>query len=124
MSGLGGRVAHLPADTMATLSFFSRLPVAAPPGAFGLHQSAGAWPLAGILIAIVPAGLFWLAIAAHLPSILAAVICLASFALITGAMHEDGLADTVDGLAGGQYAGAQARRSCAIATSVHSARWP
>jgi adenosylcobinamide-GDP ribazoletransferase len=101
MTGLGARLSRLPADTMATLSFFSRLPVDAPPGSFGLHQSAGAWPLSGLVVAIIPALLFWLAVAAHLPSMLAALLALAALVLITGAMHEDGLADTADGLAGG-----------------------
>lgn len=102
MTGLGARLSRLPSDILAALSFFSRLPVDAPAGSFGLHQSAGAWPLAGLVVAIAPALLFWLAVAVHLPSMLAAILALAALALITGAMHEDGLADTVDGLAGGR----------------------
>ena len=48
MTDLGDRLRRLPADTLTALAFFSRLPVAAPAGSFDLHQSAGAWPLAGL----------------------------------------------------------------------------
>lgn len=43
----------------------------------------------------------WLAFALDTPAGFAAAAVLAAHALVTGAMHEDGLADTADGLWGG-----------------------
>lgn len=102
MDDLGCRLRRLPADTAAALSFFSRLPVAAPAGAFDLRRSAGAWPAAGLLLALPPAFLLWLCLAIGLPPAVAALLALALAAGLTGALHEDGLADAADGLAGGR----------------------
>jgi adenosylcobinamide-GDP ribazoletransferase len=101
MTELGPRLSRLPSDTLATLSFFTRLPVRAPAGSFDLHQSAAAWPIAGLVLAVVPAVLYWLALAAGMPAMVGALIALAVLAALTGAMHEDGLADTADGFGGG-----------------------
>ena len=92
---------RLPGDILAALAFFSRLPVRAPASSFDLHRSAGAWPLAGLIVALVPALLFVLFRAAEFPPIVAALLALAILAALTGAMHEDGLADTIDGFGGG-----------------------
>jgi adenosylcobinamide-GDP ribazoletransferase len=86
------------------LSFFSRLPL---PAALrpDLEQSArlntaAVWfPVAGLVIALVPALLYWLA-SGLLPSAIAAGIAIGAGILITGGLHEDGLADCADGLGG------------------------
>lgn len=101
MSGAGARLRRMPADTLATLAFFSRLPVAAQSG-FDLRRSAGAWPIAGLLLALPPVALLLLLGAAGFPPIVAALFALAAYAALTGAMHEDGLADTADGFGGGR----------------------
>jgi adenosylcobinamide-GDP ribazoletransferase len=95
------RLRHLPDDTLIALGFFSRLPVgqAGPP--FDLEKSAAGWPVAGLVLAVGPAIVFLLARAADFPTLIAAVIALALMAALTGAMHEDGLADTFDGFGGG-----------------------
>lgn len=60
-----------------------------------------AWPLVGALVAAL-AGLSGLAaLAIGLPPGIAAGLVLAVEIALTGAMHEDGLADTADGLWGG-----------------------
>ncbi len=87
------------ADIRAAFGLLTRLPVAdvAPRGA----QAAWAYPLAGMAVGLI-AGIAGLV--AHwfgLPAALAALVALASQIVLTGAMHEDGLADTVDGLWGG-----------------------
>lgn len=102
MNDIGDRLRHLPSDTLASLAFSSRLPVGAGPGSFDMHRSAAAWPLAGLLLALVPAGLLLLLRAADFPSLVAALLALAALAGMTGALHEDGLADTADGFGGGR----------------------
>jgi adenosylcobinamide-GDP ribazoletransferase len=60
-----------------------------------------AFPLAGLLIAIVPAlVLFVMSMAGD--TLVASFVCLALMTLLTGALHEDGLADAADGLGGGR----------------------
>lgn len=65
-----------------------------------LTASARYYPLVGAMIGAFSGGVFWLA---HLvfPSSLAIVLATAAALLATGAFHEDGFADTCDGLGGG-----------------------
>jgi adenosylcobinamide-GDP ribazoletransferase len=64
-------------------------------------QAAWAFPLAGLAVGSLAAVLGAVALAAGLPALVAAGLMLAAQVLLTGAMHEDGLADTADGLWGG-----------------------
>ncbi|MGV6849242.1 MAG: adenosylcobinamide-GDP ribazoletransferase [Marinibacterium sp.] len=65
-------------------------------------RSVWAWPLIGVEIGAL-AGLAGLAaLALGLPPALAAGLVVAVEVVLTGAMHEDGLADTADGFWGGQ----------------------
>jgi len=64
-------------------------------------QSVGYYPAIGLLVGIVAAAAF-AAMAALLNPALAAVAAVAVAALVTGGLHEDGLADTADGIGGGQ----------------------
>jgi adenosylcobinamide-GDP ribazoletransferase len=50
---------------------------------------------------LVGAAVYELAGALHLPPMLAATLAVAATAAVTGALHEDGLADTADGFGGG-----------------------
>ncbi len=84
------------------LRFFTRLPVPAWVGhsQAGLDRAARYFPLVGTLVGAVAALAFELA--AHaLPLTLAVVASMAATLLLTGAFHEDGLADAVDGFGGG-----------------------
>lgn len=65
-----------------------------------LPRSAKYMPLVGALIGAV-VGLVMLAAEAVFPASVAVVIGLVASALLTGALHEDGLADTIDAFGGG-----------------------
>jgi adenosylcobinamide-GDP ribazoletransferase len=58
------------------------------------------FPLIGALVGGLGAGVFWLA-SAIWPPVIALVLSLVATVLVTGALHEDGLADAADGFGGG-----------------------
>ena len=91
-------------DLAASLRFFSILPLPAPaePAASAFSDSAWAAPLAGALIGLVAAIALAVALRLGLPPTLAAVAAVATLALVSGCLHEDGLADFADGLAAGR----------------------
>lgn len=65
-----------------------------------LSQSARYFPLVGALVGAINVGVWWLA--RHwLPPSVAVGLMLAASMLVTGAFHEDGLADTFDGMGAG-----------------------
>ena len=82
--------------------FLTRLPVRSPHLATEARLAAAPryHPLVGALIGAFSGGVFWLA---HLvfPASLSVVLAVAASLLVTGALHEDGFADTCDGLGGG-----------------------
>lgn len=89
------------ADLGASFGFLTRLPMPAGLPFVPLSEAMRAFPLAGALIGAA-AGLVLAALAAlGLPGLAAAGLTLAVLALLTGGLHEDGLADTADGFGGG-----------------------
>ncbi|WP_428826097.1 adenosylcobinamide-GDP ribazoletransferase [Azonexus sp. IMCC34842] len=84
------------------IRFFTRLPVPAWVGHSGeaLNHSARYFPAVGLLIGGL-GGLVYLAAAAFWPAPVAVLLAMAATIYATGAFHEDGLSDTVDGLGGG-----------------------
>lgn len=91
-------------DLARSLGFLSRLPVAARffEGHSGeMSRTPRAFPLAGAVIA-APAGLFLaLLIGFGASAMLSAFAAVTVQILLSGALHEDGLADCADGLGGG-----------------------
>ena len=87
---------------LVAVQMMTRVPVrlAAPPTAGELARAAAWYPLVGAGIGAAAAGAYWALGRAHLPS-LAPWAALAAAIVVTGAFHEDGLADTADGLFGG-----------------------
>ncbi|MGY4625734.1 adenosylcobinamide-GDP ribazoletransferase [Bradyrhizobium sp. USDA 4486] len=92
------------ADLRMAASFVTILPVASskPAGDGAVARATWALPLAGLLVGLAGALVYMLAMRVGLTPDLAALLALATTALITGALHEDGLADTADGLGGGR----------------------
>lgn len=96
------RLTHEGRLLLVALQFLTRLPVPAlahyqPQW---LHQSSRHFPAVGLVVGLMCAGSFWLASLVFTP-LVAAVLSTALGIKITGAFHEDGLADTCDGLGGG-----------------------
>lgn len=84
----------------AAVTFLTRIPFPGDvdPGDFGLATIY--FPIVGALIGAIGAGVFWLA-SAIWPATVAVLLSLAATVLITGALHEDGLADAADGFGAG-----------------------
>jgi adenosylcobinamide-GDP ribazoletransferase len=85
---------------LSAMGLLTRLPlplIRKPQGA----EAAWAWPLVGIVVGginmAVAGALLWL----NVPVTIAAAGVLGANAVVTGALHEDGLADTADGFFGG-----------------------
>lgn len=90
-------------DLTASLGLLTRLPVPVDGEAASRRgaRAAWAWPLAGAVVAGIAGGIGWTALWLGLPAAGAAGLVLAAQAMLTGGLHEDGLADTADGLWGG-----------------------
>jgi adenosylcobinamide-GDP ribazoletransferase len=65
-----------------------------------LSRCAKYFPLVGVGIGLASAATWWLAGAIWGP-VIAALLAVATSIVVTGALHEDGLADTADGFGGG-----------------------
>ncbi len=87
----------------AAISFLTRIPVgrAIAFDSKDVARAAGWFPLVGLLLGAIAAGVAYL-LRGHLPFLLVAVILVTLEALLTGALHFDGLADTADGFGGGK----------------------
>ncbi len=87
------------ADIPAALGLLSRLPV----NSDGARGAACAWafPITGLILGTIAAAFSYAAAVIGLSYGLTAGFALISLVVMTGAMHEDGLADSVDGLWGG-----------------------
>jgi adenosylcobinamide-GDP ribazoletransferase len=91
-------------DLAACLRFYSRLPVRA--GADGgampdFRRAARALPVAGAIIGACGGAALLVARLVGVPALPASVLAIAALVAVTGALHEDGLADVADGFGGG-----------------------
>ena len=87
---------------LATLMFFTRLPFWRIKQVDAEHfkHVVPLWPLAGWLTGGIMVGVLWL-VAQVFPLSVAWIIAIIARLLITGCLHEDGLADFCDGMGGG-----------------------
>ncbi|MGG7565277.1 adenosylcobinamide-GDP ribazoletransferase [Rhodovulum sp. DZ06] len=101
-SGLRARAGAEAALVVAAVQFLTRLP--APDMGWSddrLARAARHFPTAGALVGLICAAVYFLASSAFPPAV-AAGLALAASMLATGGLHEDGLADCIDGLGGGR----------------------
>ncbi|MEM7632588.1 MAG: adenosylcobinamide-GDP ribazoletransferase, partial [Pseudomonadota bacterium] len=91
-------------DVPLACVLLTRVPLPALPDQAFAHSARAVWayPLVGLLLGGAVAVLSVLLEALGLPAAVVAGLVLSALVLLTGAMHEDGLADTADGLWGGQ----------------------
>jgi len=95
--------ARLADDVIMALRFYSRLPTGDRPHELpNLSRIAPALPFASVLIGIVPVLVLVVGTWLSLPPLFAASLAVIAGVLVTGAMTEDALADSMDGLFGGQ----------------------
>jgi len=88
-------------DFLSALQFLTRLPVPTRPyQADSLARAVKFFPLVGLLLGAVAGGLYLL-LDPHLPRLAAATLVVAFLVVVTGGLHEDGLADVGDGFGGG-----------------------
>src|SRR5207253_8666617 len=101
------------ADFAAATAFLTRIPAPRPVGHAGLlADAAWAFPLVGAGIGAVSALVFLLAQLLRLGDWPAALLAVLAGLALTGALHEDGLADTADGFLGGHDREQIGRASC------------
>ncbi len=86
---------------LVAVQALTRVPVKAPFHPDSLRRATRYFPLVGLGVGLL-AGLVFGAARIGLPPLAAAALSLAATLLLTGAMHEDGLADAADGLFGGR----------------------
>ena len=88
-----------PGDVLAALALLTRLPL---PGKIIDRGAASIWayPVAGLVVGLIAAAVALVADVLDLPAEMIAGFALFATILVTGALHEDGLADSADGLWG------------------------
>jgi adenosylcobinamide-GDP ribazoletransferase len=91
-------------DFRLATALLTRVPMPHPDGAVpaGLARAQRAFPLVGAMIGAVVGLIDLSLLAMGLPPLAAAALALGASAALTGAMHEDGLADVGDGFGGGR----------------------
>jgi adenosylcobinamide-GDP ribazoletransferase len=89
-------------DLLMGLRFYSRLPTGARPHVRpNLSRMALALPFTSLVIAAAPVALLLALELLSVPHFFAAALAVTMMVIVTGAMAEDALADTADGLFGG-----------------------
>ncbi|WP_043538597.1 adenosylcobinamide-GDP ribazoletransferase [Salinarimonas rosea] len=105
-TGHEGPIAGALADVARALRFYSRLPVPALPWEADPHalpdfaRMARMLPVAGLILGLLGALVLVGASLAGLPPLVGAGLAIGALAAMTGALHEDGLADVADAFAG------------------------
>ncbi|MEM1267172.1 MAG: adenosylcobinamide-GDP ribazoletransferase [Pseudomonadota bacterium] len=85
------------------VQFLTRVPLPVAYSPEALAHAPRYFPLAGGLVGAMAASVFW-ALSQPLGVGVAALLAIAAASVLTGGLHEDGLADLFDGLGGGRSA--------------------
>ena len=95
-------VGALLTDLAAAIAFYTRLPLRPSGPIDGAAVARASWcaPLVGVLIGALAGLAYWAAWRLNLPPFVCATLAVGAGMLLTGGLHEDGLADTADGLGG------------------------
>ncbi len=109
MGDSGDRTEKTPGDDLwagllHALIFLTRVPLAGAHAVGSLANAMWAFPIVGVLVGVVGGVVFWFGEILGLGPWLAAIAAVVAQLLITGALHEDGLADLADGFGGGASA--------------------
>ena len=98
-----GNKGFAPGDILVALGLLSRIPVSVDPELAVTRAATATWayPLVGAVLGGLAGLVGSILLELNLPSGMAAALALGVLVLLSGAMHEDGLADCADGLGGG-----------------------
>jgi adenosylcobinamide-GDP ribazoletransferase len=90
-------------DLKIGILFLTRLPLprTAPIGGADIARASWVLPAIGMLIGLFGAAVYWIAFHLDLSPLLGAALAIGATMAATGCLHEDGLADTLDGFGGG-----------------------
>jgi adenosylcobinamide-GDP ribazoletransferase len=94
-------------DLVSAFGLLTRLPLPRATAASSTGASVWAWPVVGLVVGAIGAAGYALAWRSGLSPMLGGLVAVVAMAVATGGFHEDGLADTADGMGGG--ASAEAR---------------
>lgn len=88
-------------DFLVAMAFLTRIPIDVAWEDGTLARAFRAFPFAGMIIGAVGGAVYWLATALGLTGLLAGFATILVSIVLTGGLHEDGLADMSDGFGGG-----------------------
>jgi adenosylcobinamide-GDP ribazoletransferase len=91
---------------LAAFQFLTLLPIKRNFTMEQIGRATAYFPIVGLVIGLILAGINY-ALSLILPSAMVNVLLIASLAILSGALHLDGLADTLDGMAGHRTAEAR-----------------
>ena len=89
------------ADLVSAFGLLTRLPLPRGATASSTADAVWGWPVVGLAVGAIGAASYALAWRAGLDAVLSGLLAVIAMALATGGFHEDGLADTADGIGGG-----------------------